>query len=349
MKFIRNGKLRDRLVDILSKILLIGISVLVCLWMVSGAHAEQVSITGIKAVPKDDGSIAIAFGLSRKLGSDSVAVEFERNFIQVSLKGVSAYPARTEKPADQRLLEKIFTYQYQPDLARARVLLRGPASAVKSRTTWAVSEEGLNITVAAATAAIADANEERIVRAILDESKPVAAPATPVAAEELPIFAAKGAATEAAKSRETPATRLFASLLLVIGLIGATATGYRRFALGKRLAFRKQGKIIDVVASQGIGPKRSVALVKVLDQYMVIGMAGEGMSLLANLGSDVKIEKYLDQAGGPGDSFTEAFDGAMSSAPLKTDAAGQPILRTPVTEPGIRAAIKKRIEGFKPL
>ena len=37
--------------------------------------------------------------------------------------------------------------------------------------------------------------------------------------------------------------------------------------------------------------KRSIALVKVLEQYMVVGMSGDGMSLLANLGTDVKIDR----------------------------------------------------------
>ena len=70
MKFIRNARrraqFRDRAVDLLSKVFLIGISVLACLWMVSGAHAgSAISITGIKGAAQSNGSYAIDFSLSR--------------------------------------------------------------------------------------------------------------------------------------------------------------------------------------------------------------------------------------------------------------------------------------------
>ena len=100
-KFIRRLKRnlldKERLVEMLSRVVLIAASLLACLWMVSGAHASNPSIKGIKAKPLPDGSYVIDFLLSQKLGTENVSVEFERNFIQVSLKGVSAYPSRTEK------------------------------------------------------------------------------------------------------------------------------------------------------------------------------------------------------------------------------------------------------------
>ena len=112
-------------------------------------------------------------------------------------------------------------------------------------------------------------------------------------------------------------------------------------------------KVIDVIASQSLGAKRSIALVKVLDQYMVVGMAGDGMSLLANLGADVKVEKYLDQIGGPGSSFLDTFEGALAGGPARSersDVAGSNVShKVAEVNLGIRGAIKKRIEGFKPL
>ncbi len=390
MKFIRNARLRDRIVDILSKALLIAISALACLWMVSGAHAGQASITGITAQPQPDGSFAIDFTLSQKVDAKAVSVEFERNFIQLSLKGVSAYPARTES-INQASLEKVFTYQYQPDLARARVLLKSAAAAIKDKASWELTPTGVRIlvkgqavaasdslktsaaaastmsTLSSITAASSETEEDRLVQEILAEAKPGAAKTVSAAApavvapnkqalsssasEEQPLFSSKTAGADGAdsKSKEAPATRIFASLLLVIGIIGASALAYRRFALGKGISFQKQPKVIDLISSQAIGPKRSIALVKVLDQYMVVGMAGEGMSLLANLGSDVKIEKYLDQSG-PGASFTDAFESALAGdvSPEKTTGTGAVAQRGGVAL-GIRSSIKKRMEGFKQL
>lgn len=391
MKFIRNArpsKMKERAFDIASKVLLIAFSTLVCLWMVSGAHAAPSSITGIKASPQADGSYAIDFELSSKVSAGQVSVEFERNFIQLSLKGVSAYPARTET-INQAALEKVFTYQYQPDLSRARILLKGNASAIKGKTSWSVTDSGVRITVkeqggAAAVASSAsdsvkskassassgDSEEDRIVQEILSEVKPAGkaaeASSLPAAAtselkkansasnasiEEQPLFANKATQGEVKEKEQPGATRVVASLLLVIGIIGATAVGYRRFALGKGIAgFQRQPKVIDVISSQSLGPKRSVALIKVLDQYMVVGMAGEGMSLLANLGSDVKIEKFIDQSG-QGPSFDDAFESALSgdSGIDKATGSGAVAATKPGMSLGIRSSIKKRIEGFKPL
>lgn len=370
MKFIRNARFRDRVLDLLSKALLIAISALVCLWMVSGASAGTSQITGVKTQALPDGSYAIDFALSQKLSAEDVQVDFERNFIQLSLRGVSAYPARTEN-INEAALEKVFTYQYQPDLARARVLLKTSAAAIKDKASWEFTAKGLRILVKgqavvgtdslkSKAAANSDIEEDRIVQEILSEVKPAkvvaaAAAVTPalLAPEEQPIFSAKignGTVVDDGKGKESAATRVFASLLLVIGLIGAAAVAYRRFALGKSISFLKQPKVIEVVSTQSLGPKRSVALIKVLDQYMVVGMAGDGMNLLANLGADVKIEKYLDQTG-TGSSFSDAFENALSGdVPAeKTSGTGAVAQKGASVSLGIRSSIKKRIEGFKPL
>ncbi len=378
MKFIRKARtsrIKEAAFDFLTKALLIAFSTLVCLWMVSGAHAVSNSITGIKASPQADGSYTIDFELARKVSSDQVQVEFDRNFIQLSMRGVSAYPARTEN-INQATLEKVFTYQYQPDLSRARVLLKSAASAIKSKTSWEITDTGVRITVKGQNVAAApvssrntsaasiasDSEEDRIVQEILSEVKPAGKaaagnhkPATAAATasfEEQPLFATSAAKAAEAKGKDSGAARVFASLLLVIGIIGAAAIAYRKFALGRGFAggFQRNPRVIEVVSTQGLGPKRSVALIKVLDQYMVVGMAGEGMNLLANLGSDVKIEKYLDQSG-PGASFTDAFESALAgdSGIERATGSGAVSAPKPTVGMGIRSAIKKRIEGYKPL
>ena len=146
--------------------------------------------------------------------------------------------------------------------------------------------------------------------------------------------------------------RVIASLLLVVGLIGAIGLAFRRFGLGKGGAFLRSNRVIEVVANQSLGPKRSIALIKVMDQYMVVGMAVDGMALLANLGNVVQIEKYLDQMGGPGSSFSDSLEGALGggSGAEKTDTAGPPLTQKAAQiELGVRSSIRKRLAGFKPL
>jgi flagellar biosynthetic protein FliO len=364
MKFIRNARLRDRIVDFVSKALLIGISLLVCLWMISGARAANGQITGIKGSSLQDGAYAVDFSLSQHVEKDAVEVEFERNFIQVSFRGLSAYPARTEN-INTALLEKVFTYQYQPDLARARVLLKSQASTVKDKTSWELTKDGLRLIVkgagtaapgAAASGGLIDADDEKLVKEIIEKGTSISAAPMKKPAESLaniesqPVFSSGTSAEKSeGRAKETTATKVVASLLLVIGIIGATAVAFRRFVLGKGISFQRNEKVIQVVASQALGPKRSIAVVKVLDQYMVVGMAGDGMNLLANLGADVNVDRYLDQAG-PGVSFGDAFDSALvGGSGRNVETAGPVSTQRNSVDLGIRASIKKRIEGFKPL
>jgi flagellar biogenesis protein FliO len=389
MKFIRNGRIRDRIIDTVAKGILIAFSALVCLWMISGAKAAGIDIRDIKQHALDNGDYAVEFVLSKSVDKSDVAVEFQRNFIQLSLKGVSAYPARTER-LNHALMDKVFTYQYQPDMARARLLLKGQASNVKGQSSWEIDGQTVKIIIgggsekaAAATlkdnvktkasapteretAVSADAEEQKAREEITlgaKGDKAEAAASTKakekhVDSESLPIFAgqntAAGAAA-AAKKEESPATKVFASLLLVIGVIGAGSLAYRRFVQGKGISLQRQAKMINVLSTQALGPKRSIAIVKVLDQHMVIGMSGDGMNLLANLGADVNMERFQDEAmfgssGGGGVSFTDTLQGAITgSGSSKGTNTGSVTQKLAGMDMGFRASLKKRLEGFKPL
>lgn len=420
MKFIRNSKTRERVVDIVAKSMLIAFSVLVCLWMISGARAGGAEITDIRQEALDDGSYAVDFLLSKPIAKTDVAVEFQRNFIQLTLRGVGAYPARTTK-LNHAAMEKVFTYQYQPDITRARMLLKGQASTIQPLSSWEVEAQRIRIlvkggdTAAAAVAAdavktrassvtaasVADAAleaEEAKLRQDIASGKgalgagttvnaaPTAAttaapaptnaakPEKPVDKESLPVFTGAGGTPATAKQASGSGSRVFTSLLLVIGLIAAGFLGFRKFAKGQGLNLnlgglgnlgfqRQQSRMIEVVTTQSIGPKRSVAIIKVLDQYMVVGMAGDSMTLLNNLGTNVNLDKYMDETsvgGGTGPSFSSTFQGVLSGvggqggvsakdplANINPEASGT--TAKTAGDVSIRSAIKKRLEGFKPL
>jgi hypothetical protein len=180
MKFIRNARLRERIIDISTKALLLAVSVLACLWMISGARAATAEITAINQGAAGNGEYAIDFAFSSPVAKEDVAVDYQRNFIQVSLKGVSAYPARTEK-LSHPLLEKVFTYQYQPDLARARVLLKGQASEVEGSSRWELDGQTLRIFVKG-NGAVAKAKKE--IRKDSVKTKAAATKAAPAVAED---------------------------------------------------------------------------------------------------------------------------------------------------------------------
>jgi flagellar biogenesis protein FliO len=352
--------------------------------MISGARAAGIDIRDIKQESLANGDFAVEFVLSKAVEKGDVSVDFQRNFIQLSLKGVSAYPARTER-LNHSLMDKVFTYQYQPDLARARLLLKGQASKMKSQSSWEIDGQTVKIIVKGSADQVAAHTDTVKTKASAPSERETAAPlasdeqqareeialeakgsgkateaatkAKPVDSESLPIFAgqASAAAVGATKEKESPAAKIFASLLLVIGVIGAGSLAFRRFVQGKGIGFQRQTKMIEVLSTQALGPKRSIAIVKVLDQHMVVGMSGDGMNLLANLGADVNLDRFQEEAmfgggsGGAGASFTDTLQGAISGGGAKSAVAGSVTQKLAGMDMGFRASLKKRLEGFKPL
>jgi flagellar biogenesis protein FliO len=418
MKFQRKSKAREKLIDILAKSVLIAFSALVCLWMISGARAgSSAEITDIRQQELDGGTYAVDFLFSKPVAKEDVAVEFQRNFIQLTLKGISAYPARTTK-LNHAAMEKVFTYQYQPDVTRARMLLKGQASAIQSFTTSEVEAQRVRILVKAGalakggdtlktraasangTEAALDPEEEKLRKEIVAGQNSVAASAAavgtaaattataisaPVAAknekpvdkESLPVFSSRENGMVEKKETNGAGTRMLTSLLLVIGLIAAGTLGFRKFAQGKginlNLPFQKQARLIEVVSTTSVGGKRSIAIVKVMDQYLVVGMGEGGMNLLKDLGANATLDRHVEEStAGLGPTFSNTFQGVLSgqapaqagtgatardvsSARAAINAAASaadgivPGATSARASESIRSSIKKRLEGFKPL
>lgn len=412
MKFNRKSKARERVIDFLAKSMLIAFSALVCLWMISGARAGTAEITDIRQQELEGGTYAVDFLFSKPVAKEDVAVEFQRNFIQLTLKGISAYPARTTK-LNHAAMEKVFTYQYQPDVTRARMLLKGQASALQAFTTSEVEAQRVRILVKSGAVAKAadvvktraasangveaalDPEEEKLRKEIVAGQNSVAASAAAVSAatapapsaaaapaklekavdkESLPVFSSHDGASAEKKEGGGAGTRMLTSLLLVIGLIAAGTLGFRKFAQTKginlNLPFQKQSRLIEVVSTTSVGAKRSIAIVKVMDQYLVVGMGDGGMNLLKDLGANATLDKFMEETNvGLGPTFSSTFQGVLSGNQPAAGASARDVspARAAINAaasaadsivPGgaqasagesIRSSIKKRLEGFKPL
>ena len=397
MKFTKKSKLFDRLVDISTKFFLLAVTALICLWMISGAKAaEMVQIKEIDSENSLSAKGGIRILLSGEISKDSVSLNFERNFIQLSLKGVSAVPAKT-KIISNELFDKVFSYQFQPDLARVRILLGKPASKVKDLARWELNGNILTIslkdtaitdkkiprvtaeartapetikksdsivTTSAAPKTPKDMENEAIEKNIILEArkvpaalgaleaKPLNISATPVAAstEDQPVFQSNkyngGSSDSLNKEKSGSYGKMTVSLLIVLALIAGLTYGFKKLGLHKALNLNQQKtKVIEVISSQSLGAKSSVTLVKILDQYMVLGVTSENVNLLSNLGSNVDVEKHLDEVG-PGISFSKALLHTMDEPESNT--RNSEIQKT-APRPSMKSLIKQRLEGFKTL
>jgi len=191
MKFLKCGSVKEKILDILAKGIFLGVCALFFLWMVSGARANSNELSDIKFNNADD-STEIELLTKESISKENISVDFQRNFIQFSLKGVSAYPAKTVAIRNKPV-EKAFSYQYQPDLARVRILLDGSSKKYSSKVSWSIDGSAIKIQIPTIPTPL----KTKVASKVSSTVKDVSAMTNSLDAEEL------AARTELIKSSDT--------------------------------------------------------------------------------------------------------------------------------------------------
>lgn len=186
--------------------------------------------------------------------------------------------------------------------------------------------------------------------------------------------------------KSDPSKNFLRMALVLLGIISFFIGGVllvKRYATKlKKLPFGKKERLIQVVATHYLGNKKSISLVKVTGEYMVVGVSNEGISLISKLGPEVSVDKYLEDRfwGGTfekhlgtyakdtkltkaidlADELDDAALEAPKASPARTAAAGYDGARDLLAakaEQGaakvelspVRASIKEKLTKLKPL
>ncbi len=135
----------------------------------------------------------------------------------------------------------------------------------------------------------------------------------------------------------------------------------------KKLPFGKKERVIQVVATHYLGNKKSISLVKITGEYMVVGCSNDGISLLSKLGPEVNVDKYLEDRfwGGTFEKHLDtyasdtklskeidlsSYDGVrdLSGPQAGVEALSRKIEDKVELSP-LRASIKEKLTKLKPL
>ncbi len=95
-----------------------------------------------------------------------------------------------------------------------------------------------------------------------------------------------------------PMDNIWQVALALVGTVGLVLLlGY----LAKRFQLTKpsQGGLLKIVDSTYLGPKEKLVLVQVADQQVLIGVAGQSMTRLAQLQHNGNFEAVLNRAAAP--------------------------------------------------
>ncbi len=116
-----------------------------------------------------------------------------------------------------------------------------------------------------------------------------------------------------------PLLKLFGALVLVVGAIYGSLYILRRM-MGSRLAGNRGQKIIEVLEISHLTPKKAVSLVRFGERAVLVGMAENSLSVLAELDA-AETGKIMDEIAKT-TSENVGFKNLFSAAKDKLDLAG---------------------------
>ena len=117
--------------------------------------------------------------------------------------------------------------------------------------------------------------------------------------------------------------KMFSMLALVLGLIFLLFFGFKKFVL-KNTVFGGGEKLVNVLGSGFLGPKKNIVLVEVAGEVLVLGMSQDHIALLTSITDAEKIEeiKSAGEKGGSGlnwNQVTRTNDKSVAQAGKATE------------------------------
>jgi flagellar biosynthetic protein FliO len=355
-------------------------------------------------VKRNASGVAVDLSFDRPVAAKSLKPGFERNFVQIVLKATKIDAAQI-LPVSESEISKVFAYPYTQDTARLRIILKSDNKWAKGRVSvWNNSPKVVRVFIkdqkgAGATTEVSEAppapkavakvenktevkveakaetkdnaEEATLLREVVANTKEIDInnPESVKAALRPDSEEARGQSVGIKAEPSKHFARMVIALFAVVGLfVGAVFLLKKYSSKLKKLPFGKKERLIQVVATHYLGNKKSISMVKIAGEYMVVGVGNEGISLISKLGPEVNVETYLEDRfwGGtfekhlstyskdPAVSKEVEFDGATPAIEsLKYDGT-RDIPRTAkvvdkVELSPVRASIKEKLTKLKPL
>lgn len=286
----------------------------------------------------------------KEVNLNQIKTEYFRDIVQLSIDQTAIYPAKIFSVKGPNV-KKVFAYQYTPELVRCRLTLKDEAGKFKGKVHLQAEGKKLkvkvgntfaqdNVVMQSAKSVPAVEKQNELLNEVLSGKNP-----------EGDLFS--GLKKEPKSKKSVPKMPnplnafgwLFGVLFLIF--VGFILFKKFRFNGGKNsiLAKFKGNKMIEVVSTKYLGPKSSIAVVRVKEKLMVVGITSESISLITRLDeeeSGVATPKIQ-----MGDGAEAAGHGIFSE--ILNDEERKPEIEKPVRPTRVRARIREKVEGLKSL
>ncbi len=331
---------------------------------------------------KSHGEEEFSLLFNGNVGRDQIEIEYVNDIVQLSLKGVSIYPAKI-LPIEKGLVTKIFAYQYSPKVVRCRFSVKGKAEDFKNKLKISPEGKVLGVHFSPKEPVIApisedDVDEKALYEKVLKANEVKQEQLDPTlhsTTQKIESDVEKPIPAKASSSPKlsTSALGAFAKLGGVILLFLLMAFGIKKLKsihpekksgfLGAITQFAKgtlgkDPKMIEVVSTHYLDPKKSIAVIKVAGRLLVLGVSNESINLITQITEessfdeidDIQNDRVLPQSVQPSvrrpSGNAQIFSDILYSEKEKP-ALGH--LDSKAVIPNARSRIRSRLEGLKPL
>lgn len=245
-----------------------------------------------------DGAFFTELTFDEAVSSDQVSLDFINETVQVNLSKASLGKSISTKIEDDKV-RTIYTYKLADGTIRTRIIYKDgiKANEFQEATSYEIQDNKIIVKVSdraelpAKTASVEKISDEDLAQAAqwlqeadkagksLAEVKEAEIEASKNKREsEIPILATKSA--EKVERKEISTSRVLLSLGLVLGLLFGFSFFLRKFM--KRAPQKKHSQV-KVLTQHYLGPKKSLAIIRVAGESMLIGVTDQNINLIKTL------------------------------------------------------------------
>lgn len=277
------------------KFLLIVTSVCLSLTMFAGS-ANAATLKKVSSYSKD-GAFFAELTFDQAVSKENVSLDYINETVQVNLSNTDMDKSISTKVTDEKV-NSVYTYKLDDGSVRSRIIYKKGIQASDFQNSTVADVQGNTVTVkisdraapaatvdttAAATATAEKVSDEDLAQAAQWLEKEDAKAAEIKANEqkketEIPVLAAK--TEDVAAKKTTSTSRILLSLGLVLGLLFGFSVFLKRFI--KKTPLKKNSQI-KIITQHYLGPKKSLAIIRVAGESMLIGVTDQNINLIKPL------------------------------------------------------------------
>lgn len=256
-----------------------------CLASYANSKLSLESVSG----KKNEAGHVVELKFNQEVKPEQFTLDFINETVQINLPSVQLPKGTQKSNIESDVVKSLYTYKVGNNLARTRVILNSDAMKFQQATKLEAHGNVLKLIIANPVATVSEeelkqaqawvesatAAEEAVkVQKTIEEKKKQ----ENLKESEIPVLSQTQKVTSDKKSNT--AARVVTSLAIVLGLFGA-------FFLYARRNFVKAPKNkntqVKVLTQHYLGPKKSLAIIRVAGESMLIGVTDNNINLIKTL------------------------------------------------------------------